>query len=189
MDIFAISHVVLWLVVIIAVYGIIAVLNESIKIRSALYEQHEGLPQGASFPLEGRTPINANSLELINHGKIGTVVFLTSSGCSACKKLYSAINDLKKKMPLYQYLIMMSGTEEEIRGIMRDYEIDAPVIRVDSFKDLQTPLVPFGYYISEDGVIRAKGIVNNEFHVQTLITSGEKGFQRRVSDNKSKAIS
>ncbi|MNN93447.1 hypothetical protein D3C81_2118980 [compost metagenome] len=57
---------------------------------------------------------------------------------------------------------------------MKDYEIKAPVIRVDNFKDLQTPFVPFGYYVSEDGIIRAKGIVNNEFHAQALISSGDR---------------
>ncbi|MBA9085704.1 hypothetical protein FHR92_002171 [Fontibacillus solani] len=177
MDIFNISYVVLWIVVIIVAYGVVTVLNGAIKIRSTLYEQHEGLPQGVPFPLDGRVPFNAKPVSLTNHGKIATLVFLTSSGCLACKKLYPAINDLQKRMPLYQYLVMMSGTEEEVQVIMKDYEIQAPVIRVDNFKDLQTPFVPFGYYVSEDGTIRAKGIVNNEFHAQALISSGD----RRIS--------
>ncbi|MNW46189.1 Methylamine utilization protein MauD [compost metagenome] len=174
MDIFNISYVVLWIVVIIVAYGVVTVLNGAIKIRSTLYEQHEGLPQGVPFPLNGRVPFNDKPVGLTNHGKIATLVFLTSSGCLACKKLYPAINDLQKRMPLYQYLIMMSGTEEEVQVIMKDYEIKAPVIRVDNFKDLQTPFVPFGYYVSEDGIIRAKGIVNNEFHAQALISSGDR---------------
>lgn len=174
MSTFEISYIVLWLVLFITVYGVITVLNEAIKIRSTLYEKHEGLPQGVLFPLEGRSPVNGEPLNLLDGGKVATLVFLTSSSCLACKKLYPTINDFQKKKALYQYLVMMSGTEEEVSMTIKEYDLHVPVIRVDNFKELKTPLVPFGYYVSNEGLIQAKGIVNNEFHIKTLISSGDR---------------
>ncbi|GIO35265.1 hypothetical protein J41TS12_01260 [Paenibacillus antibioticophila] len=172
-DIFTVSYILLWLVVILISYGVIVVLKSAITARSTLYEQQEGLPEGVGFPLNNRIPMDGKALDVTGHGKLGTLIFLTSLQCLACKKLYSIINDVQKKMPAYQYLFMMSGPLEEVNAAIQEYGLEVPVIHVENFKDLQTPFVPFGYYVSPDGLIQAKGIINNEGHLQALVTHGE----------------
>lgn len=172
-DIFEVSYLILWLVVLIISFSVIVMFKSAITTRSTLYEQQEGLPEGVEFPLGERIPIDGRRINLTGHGKIGTLVFLTSTQCLACKKLYSAINEVQKRMNLYQYLFLMSGSEEEVNMVIKEYELQVPIIRVDNFKDLKTPFVPFGYYVSENGLIMAKGIINNESHIQALVSHGE----------------
>ncbi|RCX19135.1 hypothetical protein DFP94_105151 [Fontibacillus phaseoli] len=172
-DIFDISYLLLWVIVILISYGVIVILKSAIATRSMLYEQQEGLPEGVEFPLNDRIPMDGKALSLTDHGKLGTLIFLTSSQCLACKKLYSVINEVQKKMPVYQYLFMMSGPEDEVNAAIKLYELQVPIIHVENFKDLQTPFVPFGYYVSPDGLIKAKGIINNEGHLQALVKHGE----------------
>ncbi|WP_334072208.1 MULTISPECIES: hypothetical protein [Paenibacillus] len=172
-DMYEISYLLLWVIVILISYVVIVILKSAITARSMLYEQQEGLPEGAEFPLGGRLPMDGKAVLLKDHGKLGTLIFLTSSQCLACKKLYSVINDVQKKMPVYQYLFMMSGPEDEVNAAIKEYELQVPIIHVENFKDLQTPFVPFGYYVSPDGLIRAKGIINNEGHLQALVSHGE----------------
>lgn len=172
-DIFDISYLLLWVIVILISYSVIVILKNAITTRSMLYEQHEGLPEGDEFPLGERIPMDGKALSLTDHGKLGTLIFLSSPHCMACKKLYSVINEVQKKVPVYQYLFMMSGMEDEINATIKEYGLQVPIIQVENFKDLQVPFVPFGYYVSQDGLIRAKGIINNEGHLQALISLGE----------------
>lgn len=167
------SYIILWCIVIVISISVFAILREAIKVKSNLYEQHEGLPKGSDFPLENNILVNGKSLNVRNKEKIGTVIFLTSTTCSVCSKVYPIINDFQKNKPLYQYLIFMVGTEESVNNAIKEYDIKAPVVRMDNLSDLQAPFVPFGYYVSQDGVIHAKGIVNNEGHIESLILYGE----------------
>lgn len=167
------SYIILWCIVIVISISVFVILREAIKVKSNLYEQHEGLPKGSDFPLESNIPVNGSPMNIRNKEKIGTVVFLTSTTCSVCSKVYPVINDFQKNKPLYQYLIYMIGTEESVNNAIKEYDIKAPVVRMDNLRDLQAPFVPFGYYVSQDGVIQAKGIINNEGHVHSLILYGE----------------
>ncbi|MNO92949.1 Methylamine utilization protein MauD [compost metagenome] len=167
------SYIILWCIVIVISISVFAILREAIKVKSNLYEQQEGLPKGSDFPLESNIPINGSPMNIRNIEKIGTLIFLTSTGCLTCSKVYPIINDFQKNKPLYQYLIFMMGTEESVNNAVKEHNIKAPVVRMDNLKDLQAPFVPFGYFVSQDGVIRSKGVVNNEGHIQSLILYGE----------------
>lgn len=167
------SNIILWCIVIVVSISVFVILREAIKAKSNLYEQQEGLPKGSDFPLESNIPINGSPMNIRNNEKIGTLIFLTSTSCSTCSKVYPIINDFQKKKPLYQYLIFMIGTEESVNNAIKQYNIKSPVVRMDDLKDLQAPFVPFGYFVSQDGVIQAKGVVNNEGHIQSLILYGD----------------
>lgn len=167
------SYIILWCIVVIISISVFVILREAIKVKSNLYEQHEGLPMGSGFPLENNISVNGSPMNIKNKEKIGTVIFLTSTTCSVCSKVYPIINDFQKNKPLYQYLIYMIGTEESVNSTIKEYNIKPPVVRMDNLKDLQAPFVPFGYFVSQDGIIQAKGVVNNEGHVQSLILYGE----------------
>ncbi|MNJ66893.1 hypothetical protein D3C77_630140 [compost metagenome] len=92
----------------------------------------------------------------------------------ACSGLYPIINELPKKMPNYQYLLLMEGSEEDVSLAITKYELKVPVIRMDHFMELRTPVVPFGYFVSNSGEVISKGIVNNDGHIKTLISQAEK---------------
>ncbi|CAM3458649.1 hypothetical protein [Marinicrinis lubricantis] len=165
------SHLVLWSIVFLLSYIAMIIMKENIKIKSMLHEEHEGLPKGIVFPLE-RHISPKQEWTVIAPEKDGTLIFFTSCYCDACKKLYPIINELYNKLPVYQYFVYISGPEEEVEQLLQNHRLDAPIVRVDNFKDLQTPVVPFAYFISSDGIIQAKGIVNSENHIHTLISKG-----------------
>lgn len=175
-DSFYFSNILLWLVVLATAYSMLAILRHNIEQTNKLHQDHMGLSYGAKFPIDEHPALRNEQRPAVDMKKDGTVAFMTSCYCDACKRLFPVLNDLQKRMPMYRFVIFMSGPLDEVTKALFDYELDIPVIQVDDFSKFQTSIVPFGFFLSAEGIIQAKGVVNTENHIQTLIS---KGVRRR----------
>lgn len=183
-----ISQILLWIVVLLQGIFLLA-LARQIGILHQRYASggarimNTGLNIGESAPDLDVGDINDDRVTLgMERGK-RTLLFFISTGCSICATLLphlnrlarSEVNDLEIK------LIAFGTSPETGKKYALEHSIlngNLPFIISDdlSFR-YQVTLAPYGIVVDKTGVIRAKGLVNSYFDVESLLNAEEMGVR------------
>lgn len=167
-----ISHCVLWSVV------VLLVLNDSTSPTTkpkekVLHMQSYGLPVHDHFPdLSIRSVRDRPLKEELDSAK-PVIMLFTSAGCGACNKLYPAITGFAENHNV-NVLLFIEGTPDAIQQKITRHAIRVPVFQADqeSLARAKVNLFPFGYYVSHDGTIYAKGGVPTREELELLLFEG-----------------
>ncbi|CAN5530361.1 hypothetical protein BH20ACT23_BH20ACT23_14360 [soil metagenome] len=176
----AASYVALWILVgvlclvVVALARQIGTLHLRLGPRGALEMDDEGPALG-----EGRPPIESRDLEgnVVTVGGRGAEQFLlfVSPGCMVCEQVMPSIGAVAEatgKRPL----VLADLDETETRLAFQHKRVAAPIVASsESFTTYEVPGTPYVVVLDAQGVVQAKGTVNNLEQMEGLIdTAGRR---------------
>jgi methylamine dehydrogenase accessory protein MauD len=135
---------------------------------------------GQPAPAVEATDINGRSVSLgATHGARTLMVFI-STQCSTCAEIMPTLRTLYRteSRDLEIMLISADGSELVGRAYARQHDVAALpfVVSSELAKLFQVGLSPYAVMIDRTGVVRAKGVVNNTSHIESLLNAEESGF-------------
>ena len=183
-----ISHVILWLIVVVLCFVVFAlmrqigVLHERVFPAGALMTGR-GPQAGEKTPIDDLVAFDDSRITLGN-GIRSTLLLFVSPSCPVCKTLLPIVNSVARSEarnhPL-QVILASDGDSAEDRRQHLQF-ISAYNLAKDRYvisKRLGLAFVveklPFAALIDKAGVIRAKGLVNSREHLESLFEAHERG--------------
>jgi methylamine dehydrogenase accessory protein MauD len=181
----AISNTVLWVLVLVLAAVVLAlvrqvgVLHERIAPAGALM-LHRGLTVGEAAPvvevadLEGR----AHRLGSARTDGRSTLLLFVSPSCPVCKTLLPAVKSSRSDERTWMDVILASdGERAEQLAFVAKQGLDGIPYVVSSALGLayQVSRLPFAALVDENGVLRARGLVNSREHLESLFEAKRLG--------------
>ena len=175
------SNILLWIVVLVLLIVVYALARQI----GILHERVA--PVGALMPMNGPKigeQIEAISADNLAQAKtlIGgalnhkTLLFFLSPGCPVCKSLLPVVSKLVADEKDLQLIYASDGeTLLAHQQYARDYELpfDRYVLSTELGMKLGVNKLPFAALLDQSGVLRARGLVNNREHLESLLTAQE----------------
>jgi len=178
MNLFNLSYAFLWVMVALQSYFIIQLgrkiqaSKEQAPPLPGLIEEDHGLPHGLRFPQLHFETVNKDSIDLrqLREQKLGFLIAFTDAKCSSCKSLYPVLEKFNKRNPHIQPLILMIGQQPDVIEIIKQYELSIPVANIASPTPFETGIFPFVYYLTPQGDVIAKSVVQHREQLEALLT-------------------
>jgi methylamine dehydrogenase accessory protein MauD len=180
-----ISNLVLWVLVLVlaavllAVVRQLGVLHERITPAGALM-LNRGLTVGEAAPALAVTDLAGQVLQVGATRADGrsTLLLFVSPTCPVCKTLLAAVKSSRKDERDWLDVILASdGEVAEQRAFVRDQGLEAIPYVVSAALGLayQVSRLPFAALLDENGVLRARGLVNSREHLESLFEAKRLG--------------
>jgi methylamine dehydrogenase accessory protein MauD len=181
----AVSNVALWILVLVlaavalALVRQVGVLHERIAPAGALMLQR-GLAVGEPAPLlevadlEGQ----AHRLGAARADGRSTLLLFVSPTCPVCKSLLPAVKSSRRDERRWLDVILASdGDSTEQREFVRNQGLDGIPYVVSGALGLayQVSRLPFAALLDEQGILRARGLVNSREHLESLFEAKRLG--------------
>lgn len=183
-----VSQVLLWIVVVVQGIFILA-LARQIGILHQRYASsgarvmNVGLNIGETAPTLEVQDINNRHVSLgVERGK-RTLLFFISTGCSVCGSLMPHLKSLNRSEGKNLEIKLIAfgtapdaGKKYALEHSLSDGNIPFVISDDLSFR-YRVTLAPYGIVVDEAGIIRAKGLVNSYFDLESLLTAEELGVR------------
>ncbi len=180
-----ISNVLLWIAVVVlavvvaALVRQIGVLHERVFPVGALV-MPGGPRVGDAAPVVAVTDLAGRALTIGEADAAGrrTLLFFVSPTCPVCKTLLPVVRGLvASATPPTRLVLASDGDLEEQRAFVARAGLDEHPYVVSSALGLayQVGKLPYAVLIDEQGVLRAKGLVNTREHVESLFEAARLG--------------
>jgi methylamine dehydrogenase accessory protein MauD len=180
-----ISNIVLWILVLVlaavllAVVRQLGVLHERITPAGALM-LNRGLRVGEEAPALEVTDLAGRALQVGAKRADGrsTLLLFVSPTCPVCKTLLPAVKSSGKDERDWMDVILASdGDVAEQRSFVRAQGLEAIPYVVSAALGLayQVSRLPFAALVDENGVLRARGLVNSREHLESLFEAKRLG--------------
>ncbi len=183
-----VSHVILWLIVVVLCFVVFALMRQIGVLHERVF------PAGALMTGRGpqageQTPVNDlvafdDSRITLGNGIRSTLLLFVSPSCPVCKTLLPIVNSVARSEarnhPLQVVLASDGDTPEDRRQHLQfisAYNLakDRYVISKRLGLAFVVEKLPFAALIDKAGVIRAKGLVNSREHLESLFEAHERG--------------
>jgi methylamine dehydrogenase accessory protein MauD len=179
-----ISQVLLWsavltmALVIVALVRQVGILHERISPMGALVtdkgpEVGDMAPRITVSDIRGR-PVQFGTSSSAGRGRL---LLFVSPSCPVCKKLLPIARSFSRGEKLEIVLVGDGDQDEQIRMI-KDYALEDQVY-INSPQlgmAFRVGKLPYAILLDQDGVIRAKGLVNSREHLESLAIAQETGY-------------
>lgn len=180
-----ISNIVLWVLVLVlaavllAVVRQLGVLHERITPAGALM-LNRGLAVGEAAPQLEVVDLEGKSLHVGAQRADGrsTLLLFVSPTCPVCKTLLPAVKSSRRDERDWMDVILASdGDVAEQRAFVRAQGLEAIPYVVSAALGLayQVSRLPFAALLDENGVLRARGLVNSREHLESLFEAKRLG--------------
>jgi len=181
----AVSNLVLWVLVlalcavVLALIRQLGVLHERIAPAGALM-LNKGLKVGEAAPLVQVADLNgqAHAVGAARGDGRSTLLLFVSPTCPVCKSLLPAVKSSGKEERRWLDVILASdGDLTEQREFVRAQGLERLPYVVSAALGLayQVSRLPFAALIDEQGVLRARGLVNSREHLESLFEAKRLG--------------
>lgn len=179
-----ISYLALWLVVMLLLFALfvlarqIGLLHRRIGPLGARMT-NAGPAVGERVPALHAVDLQGRPVELgYTRGKQTLVVFVSAT-CTSCTELAPAIRSIWKSERATHDVVLVSlgGDETTNRAFVARHKLsDIPyVVSSDLGLAYQVLTTPYGLLIDQQGILRAKGIVNHLEHLESLLNAAQLG--------------
>ena len=175
-----VSNVLLWCLVI----GLSLLVFALARQIGVLHERVA--PVGALMPMNGPkigekiSPVSVTTLsgQTIDVGETAkrTFIYFLSPGCPVCKSLLPVVQSLAEQENDVEVLYASDGEQHathtgyaDTHGI-RHHEY---ILSTELGISLGVSKLPFAVLIDDEGVLRARGLVNNREHLESLLAADE----------------
>jgi methylamine dehydrogenase accessory protein MauD len=179
-----VSNVVLWIVVLgmgLMIFGLvrqIGILHERVAPMGALMTDR-GPEVGEMAPRISAKDIHGELIDFgvpLASGRLRLLLFVSPT-CPVCKKLLPIAKSFAAGERLEVVLVGDGDLTEQQRMIddhgLRDIAyVNSPQVGMA----FQVGKLPYAVLIDEEGVIRAKGLVNSREHLESLVIAKETGY-------------
>jgi methylamine dehydrogenase accessory protein MauD len=135
---------------------------------------------GAPSPVFDVPTLGGGKLELGGARERSTLIFFLSPTCPVCKKLLPVLRSMRPAEAQWLDVVLASD------GDAATHERFAQANQLQTFPyALSTELgvsfrvsrLPFAVLIGEDGIVRAKGLINNREQLESLFSAKELGIE------------
>ena len=185
MSALAISNLVLWLLVltlstvVLALARQVGVLHERIAPAGALM-LNRGLTVGEPAPVLEVADLDGRAHQLGSPREDGrsTLLLFVSPSCPVCKTLLSAVKSSARDERTWMDVILASdGDRAEQREFVRAQGLDGIPYVVSAALGIayQVGRLPFAALLDEQGILRARGLVNSREHLESLFEAKRLG--------------
>jgi len=185
MSALAISNAVLWVLVVVlaavlaAVVRQLGVLHERIAPAGALM-LNRGLKVGEPAPLVAVADLGGRAHELgaARGDARSTLLLFVSPTCPVCKSLLPAVKSSRRDERSWLDVILASdGDLAEQQAFVREQGLEGLPYVVSPALGLayQVSRLPYAALIDEQGVLRARGLVNSREHLESLFEAKRLG--------------
>ena len=181
----AISNIVLWVLVVALAAVVLAltrqlgVLHERIAPAGALM-LNRGLTVGEPAPLIEVTDLEGRAFRIGAPRSDGrsTLLLFVSPTCPVCKTLLPAVlSSRKDERGWLDVLLASDGDLTQQREFVRRQHLEVVPYIVSGALGLayQVGRLPFGALLDEQGIVRARGLVNSREHLESLFEAKRLG--------------
>jgi len=181
----AVSNVVLWVLVLVLAAVVLAltrqlgVLHERIAPAGALM-LNRGLNVGEAAPVLELAALDGQPVKVGSARGDGrsTLLLFVSPGCPVCKTLLPAVRSSRRDERSWLDVILASdGDPAEQREFVRAQGLEGIPYVVSAALGLayQVSRLPFAALLDEQGVLRARGLVNSREHLESLFEAKRLG--------------
>lgn len=165
--IWLVSYIILWLLVL-GMGVLIFLLYRQLGVMylgSAEGVSRDGLPVGSPAPDFNIQDQYGNMQHLAAYrGKKPLYLVFGSPGCTPCRVLMPQLNEWAAQHPEIQVVWLNAASPEETLKYASDMGADVPMIAITPddkiMERYRVRVTPFSFMVDEQGVIRAKGLVN-----------------------------
>lgn len=156
----------------------VGILHERVAPMGAMSSDHgpavgETAPSLTAATLDGdRMTVGAPS----PRGRNSLLLFVSPS-CPVCKKLLPIARSFADAERI-EVVLVGDGAVSEQRAMVREFDLERiPYVNSPEVgMTFRVGKLPYAILIDADGVIRAKGLVNNREHLESLLVAEESGF-------------
>jgi methylamine dehydrogenase accessory protein MauD len=181
----AVSNVALWVLVLVLAAVVLAltrqlgVLHERIAPAGALM-LNRGLTVGEPAPVLEVTDLDGrvHKLGTVRGDGRSTLLLFVSPSCPVCKTLLPAVLSSRRDERGWLDVILASdGNADEQREFVRRQGLLGVPYVVSAALGLayQVSRLPFGALLDENGILRARGLVNSREHLESLFEAQRLG--------------
>jgi methylamine dehydrogenase accessory protein MauD len=184
-DALLVSHALLW-VLVVALAVVVAALARQIGV---LHERVS--PAGALIGREGPRPGEAAPVVEVEDWSgrrlrigapdpegAGTLLLFVSPGCPVCRVVLPVARSLRSaEAGRLQLVVASDGSRAEHEGFVREHQLERERYVLSAALGLawQVPRLPYAALIDEQGIVRARGLVNTREHLESLLEARELG--------------
>jgi methylamine dehydrogenase accessory protein MauD len=201
MEPLVVSNLVLWAVVILLAGVVLAllrqvgVLHERIAPAGALVGG-EKPAVGEETPVLETTAWHGETLRIGGPDLEGaeTLLFFVSPTCPVCKTLLPTVRSVRDaEGPKLRLVVASDGEREEHEPFVEahDLESETYVLSAPLGMAYQVGRLPYAVLIGADGVVKARGLVNQREHLESLFEARDRGvasLQEYVSSNPGREV-
>lgn len=175
MDLWTISYLLLWAVVLIEGIVIVILVREfgSVFLNSRGGIERDGLAIGSSAPDFEATDLVGAPVKLTDFAGRWLVLFFASPGCGECYSMLGMLGEIQQSLAAEANIIYMyRGLHDDMEGIP---ELSAAPVRVvaagrTGVAELYRARVsPYVQVMDAEGRVRAKGLVNSRGRLEHLL--------------------
>lgn len=184
MDLWTISYVMLWVIVLIEGAVLIVLLRTfgSFYLNTRSGVSRDGLPLGTRAPaFTARTARGTTMTVPANDGR-WRALFSVSAACEECYAAMPGLAELQAELDEQLRVVMLLPVEaDELPDIplLRDSPIDVAIVGREGLrKQYRIRVMPFMHVVDPDGIVRAKGVVRNRERLEHLLD--EAGMQHAL---------
>lgn len=181
----AVSNIVLWILVLVLAAVVLAlarqvgVLHERIAPAGALM-LNRGLTVGEAAPVLEVAALDGGAIKVGSARADGrsTLLLFVSPSCPVCKTLLPAVRSSRRDERSWLDVILASdGDLAEQREFVRVQALENIPYVVSAALGLayQVSRLPFAALLDEQGVLRARGLVNSREHLESLFEAKRLG--------------
>lgn len=166
--IWLVSYIVLWLIVVVLILLVLLLYRQLgiMYLGSAEGVSRDGLDRGKTAPDFSLTDQYGNVQKLGNLKGKPAVVLFGSPHCSPCRILLPQLNEWARAHPEVGVVWLNAASPEESLKFVSDTGAEIPVAPYSPQENLmdkyRVRVTPFMFFLDENGVIRAKGLVNTK---------------------------
>ncbi len=173
-----ISNVALWIVVIfetvllLLLLRVLGEMRQNRHVPSSNDPLNDGIPVGEQAPDFDAKDQQGRVVNLRNFQGRWRILAFVSPGCKACKETIGVLNDTQRNRQQLTVLLVGEQDFQQNQEYAHEHKAQMPILTpahnlARNIYRIQG--VPFVFILDENGIIRAKGIVNEPDHMQELL--------------------
>ena len=184
-DALLVSHALLWVlvvalaVVVAALARQIGVLHERVSPAGALVGR-EGPRPGEAAPVVEVEDWSGRRLRIGAPDPDGasTLLLFVAPGCPICQVVLPVARSLRAaEAGRLQLVLASDGSRAEHEAFVREHQLDREHYVLSAALGLawQVPRLPYAALVDENGIVRARGLVNTREHLESLLEARKLG--------------
>ena len=180
------SYIVLWFLVILLSFAFLALSRQIGLLYGRLPEvgarmQSPGPELGQKLEPTAGLDLWGRNVEFPSPDGKHTLLSFAAPGCSMCAQVLPGLSALAKqeKKNLNVVIVGINGDQESNRAYAEHHKIThIPYIVWEGFAArLRLQNAPYAVLLDDLGIVRAKGLVNNREHLDSLLNAADTGYE------------
>lgn len=131
---------------------------------------HDGPALGTMTPVAELTTTTGKTFSLTTERERNLILLFLSTSCGFCRKVAGNLSEFAGGAPEDVLLVFSTTEPEKLRDFVKEFHLASlPIVISPEARSAYGVVgVPYGYALDTHGVIRGKGIVNNDEHLDAL---------------------